>query len=100
MPTSSRGSRPSVLDAHGSWKISLLHAAWISVAAALALSLIGVYTIDVALRPETGGMIADKALRQLVFLGIGIFCGAVVALPHYRIFARLAWPSMVISVGL
>jgi rod shape determining protein RodA len=97
---SSRGSRPYILDAHGKWRISLLHAGWISVFAALALSLIGVYSIDVALRPESGFHLADRALRQLVFLGIGIFCGGVVALPHYRIFARLSWPAMIVSVGL
>jgi cell division protein FtsW (lipid II flippase) len=100
MFTGQRGSRPYVLDAHGKWAITFLHAGWLSVGAALALSLIGVYSIDVALRPEGGLVLADRALRQLVFLGIGIFCGGVIALPHYRLFGRLAWPSMVISIGL
>jgi rod shape determining protein RodA len=98
--SSRRGSRPYVLDAHGRWRISFLHAGWLSVVAALALSLIGIYCIDIALRPEVSDPIADRALRQLVFLAIGIFCGAVVALPHYRIYGRLAWPSMIISIGL
>lgn len=95
--------RPYILESHGSWRISVAHAAWLSVIAALFLSLIGVYTIDIALRPETGGDaldLAPRAMRQLMFLGAGILAGFVMILPHYRWFSRLAWPSMIISIGL
>jgi rod shape determining protein RodA len=98
--TSARGARPYVLDAHGKWKITFLHAGWLSVGAALALSLIGVYAIDVALRPESDSAMAKLALRQLLFLLIGVFCGGAIAFPHYRLYSRLAWPALVISIGL
>lgn len=98
------GSRPYVTEAHGQWKITFVHAAWLSVAAAFVLSLIGVYMIDVALRSEpgtgTGGWIADKAVLQFVYLAVGILAGFTAALPHYRFFGRIAWPSLIVSVGL
>lgn len=54
--------------------------AWLSLAAALFLSLLGITAIDTT-RPEF-------ASRQLTFLGVGILAASVVALPHYRWYRR------------
>ncbi len=97
--------RPYVLDAHAPrWRISLFHPGWICAGAALVLSLLGVYSIDVALRwgeldGEAAGL-AAQATSQLVYLGLGVFAAAVVVLPHYRWLQYLAWPAMVLSIGL
>lgn len=103
-------SRPFVRGALPKWRIDWVNSAWLSVIAALALSLISVYTIDVALHPESRPIAQvavelvkppiDEAGKQLLFLGIGLFAAGLVALPHYRLIGMLAWPAMLFSIGL
>lgn len=101
------GSRPYITSVMGGgaaerWRVALVHPGWISVAAAVLLSLLGVYAIDVGLNPEPHAAmdLADRALKQLFFLGLGVLVGLTVALPHYRLIGLLAWPSMILSLGL
>ncbi len=54
--------------------------AWLSLAAGLFLSLMGIAAISTT-RPEL-------ATRQLAFLGVGIAAAVAVALPHYRWYRR------------
>jgi len=98
-------ARPYVTHAIGGarrWRVALLHAGWISVAAAIALSLLGVYSIDVGLTPDAHALtdLSGRALKQLLFLGLGVGVAAMVALPHYRLIGYLAWPAMIVSVAL
>lgn len=82
-------------------RIALANFGWLSVGAALALSLIGVYGIDVAQEAEAGGLgLGPVAAKQLIFLGIGLMAAGVVALPHYKLVAQLAWPAAVLALGL
>ncbi len=78
-----------------------LNAAWGCVFAALGLSLIGIHAIDVAERldPEAG-QIAGTALRQSVFLVVGVIAAAMVAIPHNRFIGLLAWPAYFVVLGL
>lgn len=82
-------------------RIALANFAWLSVGAALALSLIGVYSIDVAQEAEAGGLgLGPVAARQLIFLGIGLMAAGVIALPHYKLVAQLSWPAAALALGL
>lgn len=93
--------RPFVLDAHGSWAISLVHAGWLTALASLALSAISVYAIDVAIEPEGHGFhLVGEALKQAMFIAVGAGSAVIVALPHYRWVGRLSWVAMGISVAL
>jgi cell division protein FtsW (lipid II flippase) len=82
--------------------LCVINPAWICVLAGLALSLLGVYAIDVAesVRPIADGDLAAIAWKQVVFLIIGMLAATIIALPHYRVLAWLAWPGYVISIGL
>ncbi len=68
------------------------HWGWLSVAAALALSVIGVAAIA-----TTEPALAKK---QLIFLGVGLFAGGVVAAQHVRLLQRVAWPLFAVNIGL
>lgn len=98
-------ARPYVTHAIGGvgrWRIALVHPGWISVAAAVILSLLGVYAIDVGLNPDAQGLtdLSGRALKQAFFLGLGVTVAATVALPHYRLIGYLAWPAMIASIAL
>jgi rod shape determining protein RodA len=80
-------------------RLVLLHAGWVCVAAALALSALGIYMIDVALRTSGPGL-APQSVSQVVFLGVGVFAAAVIAVPHYRWLGQFSWAAMAVSVGL
>lgn len=73
----------------------LRHPGWICVGSALALVGLGVLSINL-----TSGVNADGvggfALRQLMFLPIGLLAAAVAAAPHYRLIGRLT-PLLVIA---
>lgn len=79
---------------------SLANFGWLCFAAALALSLLGVYAIDLATRPEAGAGLSGTAHRQLVFVGAGVLAAALVCVPHYRLIAMARWPLAVGTLGL
>src|SRR5262249_46644277 len=77
------------------------HFAWLTVFASLALSLLGVYIIDVGVIVDPGAAgiespLADRVLvvKQVIFIAVGILAAAVVALPSSRFVRLLAWPTM------
>jgi cell division protein FtsW (lipid II flippase) len=85
--------------------LSLRHFAWLTLLASLALSVLGLYCIDVAtnlLPPDPplpvtpGGVVA----RQAIFLAVGLLAAAAVALPHYRFVRVVAWPAMWVTLAL
>lgn len=93
-------SSPYITEALGRWRITLVHTGWICLFSAAALSLIGVYAIDLGMRPDGQETIAREASSQLFFLGVGVLAACIMALPHYRIIGYLAWPAMIISIAL
>lgn len=99
-----RRAGPYVTDTHKHWAITLVHAGWLSVIAGGLLTLLSIYTIDVALRMpsiEPGGeSLAGEALKQLIFAGVGVMAAIAIALPHYRFVGRLSWVMMGASVAL
>lgn len=77
--------------------------AWLSVLAALALSLLGLYAIDISSADRGGAgpvTLAGVVAKQAVFIGIGVLAALVVATPHYRWVRVVAWPLMAITVAL
>lgn len=79
--------------------------AWIVVFAALALSLLGIYSIDLAegLRPAPADAIlglSRSAISQLVYLVVGLVVGVAVALPDYRRYGEASWFLMALVSGL
>ncbi len=76
---------------------------WLCVIAALGLSLLGVYAIDVATyaRPlDHFGELGGRARVQLIFMIAGIVAALLVALPDQVIVRLLAWPSLAAVCGL
>lgn len=65
---------------------------WLAVVAALGLSLIGVAAI--------GTTQPGFATRQLVFLGVGVLAGGIVAAQPVRLLQRLSWPLFFVVLGL
>jgi cell division protein FtsW (lipid II flippase) len=85
--------------------LSVLNPAWLCVLAALALSLIGIATIDLA----SGGVSASGggdaglsavAWKQVVFLLIGLIAATAVALPHYKWLSWVSLPAFAACIGL
>ncbi len=74
--------------------LRLINASWLTVIASVGLSLVGVYAIDIAetLHPVSAGDLAPTAWKQVVFAIIGMLAATLIALPHYRILALIAWP--------
>lgn len=83
--------------------LKLAHAGWLVLFTALALSLAGIYAIDVATSPAPmqGPLdLSAQAWKQVVFLILGMLGALVLALPHYKLFAYVAWPAALASLGL
>lgn len=89
--------RPYVLGAPGNWRVTVWHGAWLCLLSAIALSLLGLYAIDLGV-VEGARRQADPA-KQLLFVGVGLLAGVIVALPHYRLLGFVAWPVMVLSLA-
>ncbi len=86
-------------------EFSLINGAWLCVISALALSVLGLYAIDLGVPERVGDADGPIALtgivaRQAVFIAVGLLAAAMVALPHYRFVRWVAWPLMVLVIGL
>ena len=83
---------------------TVLHFGWLCVAAGLALSLLGVYAIDLGSHSgevETAGRtMSPLAFKQLVFLGVGLLAAAMAAAPDSKFLRLISWPSLAVSIGL
>lgn len=92
--------RGSVATSEPVWKaVRLVNFSWITVLASLALSLIGIYAIDVG--ENLGGhALAAEAAKQGVFLIVGLLSCVIVAAPHYRFVGLFSWPLYVVCIGL
>ena len=82
---------------------SLGRCAWPTVFASIALSLIGIYAIDIATSAQSpSGLVtmSGKPLKQLIYLLVGVFAAGVIVFPRYRLYRFVAWPFMVVMVAL
>ncbi len=80
-------------------KVTFRHPAWITLGASVALAMVGVYCINLTAGVGAEGM-SYHAIKQGVFVLIGLIAGAVVAAPHYR-HIRSATPLLSIAaIGL
>ena len=70
--------------------------AWLSVAAALALSAIGVSAINLT-EPVGGG---ENWIKQIIFLAVGLVACTACALPSPRSWRYIAYPAMVGAIVL
>lgn len=70
--------------------------AWFSVAAAIALSLIGIATIRLTEDADTLGIWK----KQLIFTAVGVIACAICAMPSPRTWRYLAYPSMIGAIVL
>lgn len=87
----------------GVWsRLHLANAAWLTVGASLALSLLGVYAIDVAqtLSPLPGLKPGPTATKQLILLTVAITAGALAVLPRYRVLSIISTPLLVLMIAL
>jgi len=86
-----RGLRKDARPLHQR-SLSLINIGWICVIPAFILSVIGISCIGLT---EPG-----YAMRQMIFLGVGIAAAGVVAVPHFRLAQRLAYPFMAVVLFL
>jgi rod shape determining protein RodA len=79
----------------------VLNAAWLTVLASLALSLLGIYAIDLgaAWTAEAHAQLSSTAARQAVFLPVGLLAAVIVAVPHYRWLGYFSWVLLAATVG-
>lgn len=80
--------------------ISLLHWGWVTLLASLALSLIGLYAIDLAEASTIDRSPSGTTVRQAVFLGVGMSAALFIAVPHFRLLRFIAWPAYIACIGL
>lgn len=80
--------------------LTLRHFAWLTIAASLALSVLGIYCIDVATAVEPAQGLSGPATRQAVYLVVGIAGAIFVAMPDYRIIRVFAWPALWVVLAL
>lgn len=95
-----RGGRPLVVPA-GKWlrrlfgeQATVRHFAWLSLVAALGLSVLGIYSIDVATVAQPGAAWGPRAVTQMAYLAVGLLAAGMVALPNPNTVRVLAWPAL------
>lgn len=82
--------------------IAIANAGWLSVIAAMGLCLIGILAIDLAQNPEPTGALdlAPQAIKQGVYVAVGLAAALVILIPHHRLIALVAIPLMLACLGL
>lgn len=82
--------------------VRLFTPAWLCLFSAAALSLLGIYAIDLAERPEAQSMfaLAAPAMKQAIIVCGAMLMALIVAVPHYRFSGYLALPAMVLMLAL
>jgi rod shape determining protein RodA len=76
--------------------------AWITVTASLLLSLLGVYAIDVAesVTPHVLPELSPTAIRQFLFVMVGIICAIAILVPNYRLYGQASWVLLGFGIAL
>ncbi|MFG0246305.1 MAG: FtsW/RodA/SpoVE family cell cycle protein [Phycisphaerales bacterium JB052] len=76
---------------------------WVTVVASLLLSLLGVYAIDMGLNENLNpsfGQLSTTAIKQFIFMLMGIVACLVIMLPHYKLVSAFAWLYFIICIAL
>jgi cell division protein FtsW (lipid II flippase) len=77
--------------------------ALLTIGASLALSLLGIYAIDVAESVNPGSswtQLSPAATRQALYLAIAFAAMLVTMLPHYRLLGYISWGLLAVAVLL
>jgi rod shape determining protein RodA len=84
------------------WRILVNgRAAWIVLLASAALTLIGIYCIDIATAREAmPGQLSDTAVKQALYASAGLSACVVLAIPNYRWYGAASWLLLAIALGL
>jgi len=83
--------------------VRVINAAWLTLIASLALTVLGVYAIDLAEATRSGtpdGSLSLIAIKQSVFLVVGMVASVVIALPHYRVLGYVAGVAYALGVAM
>lgn len=83
--------------------IKVVNYGWITIGASFLLTLIGIYAIDLGLSREDGSgelVLSSTAIKQMVFLVVGMVACGVIALPHYKLVTAFAWLLFFVCLGL
>lgn len=80
--------------------LSIVHWGWVTLLTSLALSLIGLYAIDIAEAATLERSPSGTTIRQAIFLGVGMSAAAFIAVPHFRLLRFVAWPAYIACIGL
>ncbi len=72
---------------------------WMVLGPAFLLAALGVYCINLSSGFGATGL-SGLALRQTMYMTVGVVAMACVAIPHYRRFGPLAWPALGGSIAL
>jgi cell division protein FtsW (lipid II flippase) len=83
--------------------LSLVNPAWLCVLAALALSALGLYSIDLGQNdaPAVGLINLTGLVRsQALYLGVAVLAMAVVCVPHFKFLRLITWPLLIVCVGM
>ncbi|MDP1662132.1 MAG: FtsW/RodA/SpoVE family cell cycle protein [Phycisphaerales bacterium] len=98
----SRGA-PGLFDSVFGRRSRPFNPALLAFVAAVLLSLAGIYAIDLgsgmAAGPGPMGL-TERAVKQAIFVCVGIVAALVVALPDYRRIRLFAWAIFALSLGL
>lgn len=86
-----RSLRPAAQRSRVRW----VNPAWITIAASLMLTLVGVYCINLTAGVNSDGF-SSLAMKQLALLALGVLAGAFIAAPDYRWIGRLS-PLLIIA---
>lgn len=76
---------------------------WVTVVASLLLSLLGVYAIDMGLNENLDPSLSElspTAIKQLIFMVMGIVACLIIMLPHYKLVSAFAWFYFAVCLGL
>jgi cell division protein FtsW (lipid II flippase) len=73
---------------------TLWHFGWLTLAASLGLTILGIYAIDVATVSQPTGLLGPRAWTQVVYACAGILAAAIVVVPHPHTVRYLAWPAL------
>jgi len=80
-------------------RILIRNPGWICALSAIAMVSLGVVCINITSGVDATGL-GGFALKQLLFLPIGLLAGALAAAPHYRFVGRLTPTLVVLTVAM
>lgn len=84
-------------------EFTFVNPAWLCVFSGLALSLLGIYAIDLGqnLEPPEVGLINFSGLvaRQTVFLCVGLVAASAICVPHIRWIRLATWPLLLVMLA-